>query len=247
MKRFIAYTLISLLLPAHISGCISNKISPEKIQTNSDNREVQVLNIGVRSDETYDDTHIHSIKMRDEHWLYEKCPESAEAGELVTVKIKKAYDVGYLFLVNGEKINMDSYTDLYWEFSFTMPDSDTEIAFKTYDGFLPDHNYRVLIETFWLANQMAEEVSVREYYGEFPTGAIAAIIDSGDCTQAIWEETAAGYQFIYRDGNRITVLYNEVFCTLPEAFEKGIMTEEDISAVFELYFDKNSYLYEEST
>ena len=89
----------------------------------------------------------HSITMHDEDWLFEKIPSSARAGDTVTVKISKATDVGYMFMMNGEEIEMEDDADKYWLFTFTMPDEDVEIDFNTYDGFLPDINYGKLIET----------------------------------------------------------------------------------------------------
>ncbi len=47
-----------------------------------------------------------TITMRDEAWLYEELPTSAAAGDTVTAKIAKAYDVGDPFLVNGEQVEM---------------------------------------------------------------------------------------------------------------------------------------------
>ena len=49
----------------------------------------------------------HSITMHDEDWLFEKLPSSARAGDTVTVKISKAFDVGYMFIMNGEEIEME--------------------------------------------------------------------------------------------------------------------------------------------
>ncbi|MBO5648702.1 MAG: hypothetical protein J6S76_02170, partial [Clostridia bacterium] len=60
---------------------------------------------------------MHSVSMACTDWLYEEPPSFARAGETVNVKISKAYDVGYLFLVNGEQIEMHDDTDDYWLFS----------------------------------------------------------------------------------------------------------------------------------
>ena len=183
--------------------------------------------------------------MHDEDWLYEDIPALAEAGEPVTVKIGKAYDVGYLFLVNGERIEMTDYTDAYWCFTFTMPAEDVEIDFKTYDGFLPDINYARLIETFWMQNLDAEYVHIREYYDETERGAVIAMIDSCDYTDNIWSEEVAGCRFVYGDGNRLQVLYDGAFYTLPEAYAKGCLTEENIEQLFWRYYFRHSGMYTE--
>ena len=184
--------------------------------------------------------------MNDSDWLYEKVPSSAKVGDTITVRINKAYDLGYLFLVNGEKVEMEEYTDKYWEFTFIMPDADIEIDFKTYDGFLPDMNYGVLIETFWLQNPEAEYVNIREYYGEYDSGAIVAVIDAWDYTSNEWSEDVAGFEFIYGNGNYLQVLHDDTFYKLPAAYEKGILTKADIQSIHEQYVSAHEGAYTEN-
>ena len=178
----------------------------------------------------------YSLTMNDEEWLYEALEPSYKVGKTVTVKIKMALDIGYLFLVNGEKITDCKDVDgLYWEFTFTMPNEDVVIDFKTYDGFLSDANYALLIEAHWLKYPDAPEVSIRHYYGEFASGAIVAMVDAGGYTEACWSETVEGYTFNYIDGNRITVLYESVIYTLEEAYKNGCLTTGDLAVIAELH------------
>ena len=74
---------------------------------------------------------------------------------------------------------------------------------------------------------------VEVYYGTFDSGAIVAMVsdDRTMYTEALWSEIVAGRTFNYVDGNRIVVLYDGVFYTLPEAYEKGYLTTEDIYAI----------------
>ena len=191
------------------------------------------------------DSNRHSIEMKSERWLYEKLPSSANVGDEITVKIRFATDLGYIFTVNDERIKQDDDVESndYWQFSFTMPDEDVVIDFKTYDGFLPDPAYGTLIETYWMQNLDAEHVSVREYYGEYENGVLVAMIDAGDYTANEWSEKIAGYSFAYGDGNRLTVLYDGKFYTLPEAYEKEYLTKENISEIFLKYSDNHSEVF----
>jgi len=191
------------------------------------------------------DSNRHSIEMKSERWLYEKLPSSANVGDEITVKIRFATDLGYIFTVNDERIKQDDDVESndYWQFSFTMPDEDVVIDFKTYDGFLPDPAYGTLIETYWMQNLDAEHVSVREYYGEYENGVLVAMIDAGDYTANEWSEKIAGYSFTYGDGNRLTVLYDGKFYTLPEAYEKEYLTKENIGEIFLKYSDNHSEVY----
>ena len=193
------------------------------------------------------DSNRHRIEMKNESWLYEKLPSSANVGDEITVKIRFATDLGYIFVVNGEQIEPDDVESKnYWQFSFTMPDEDVVIDFKTYDGFLPDPAYGTLIETYWMQNLDAEHVSVREYYGEYDNGVLVAIIDAGDYTANEWSEKIAGYSFAYGDGNRLTALYDGKFYTLPEAYEKKYLTKESINNIFSKYYANHSGAYNEN-
>ena len=117
-----------------------------------------------------------------------------------------------------------------------MPACDTIIHFKTYDGFLPDVNYAVLMETFYRQNLDARYVYVRQYYGEFASGAIVAMLDSCDYTDVVWQEEIGDTVIHYSDGNRIVALCpNNKFYTLTEAFENGYLTAEDIAAIAEMH------------
>lgn len=178
----------------------------------------------------------YSVTMNDEAWLWEELQPTYKAGETVSVKIGMALDVGYMFLVNGEQIaTCNDVNGLYWEFTFTMPACDVVIDFKTYDGFLPDANYAVLIETYWLQNLNAESVSVRRYYGEFENGAIVAMMHVGHFDDVVWSESVNGLTFQYYDSDRINVLYDGTFYTLTEAYERGFISAEALAEIAELH------------
>ena len=191
----------------------------------------------------------YSIKMNNENWLYEKLPSSAFVGDKVSVKIKFATDLGYIFMVNGERIKQDDNVESgdYWQFSFTMPNEDVVIDFKTYDGFLPTPEYGTLIETYLIQNPDSEYVRVREYYGEYNSGAIVAMIDEEEYTSNEWSEEVAGCNFVYGDGNRLKVLYEGKFYTLPQAYEKEHLTKENVSEIFSKYSANHAVAYGDST
>lgn len=191
----------------------------------------------------------YSVTMHDEAWLWEDLKPTYKAGDQVSVKIGMALDVGYLFLVNGEKIATCKDVDgLYWEFTFTMPASNVVVDFKTYDGFLPDYNYAVLIESYFMQNLDAESVAVRNYYGEFASGAIVAMLEVGGYgyDDALGEETVGGVVIRYNNGNRITVLYEGDFYSLTQAYENGYLTKEDIAEIAERQREFYPYLYVEN-
>ncbi len=192
--------------------------------------------IGKNLDELITEATIgYSVTMNDEEWLYEDLQSRYKAGETVSVKIQTAYDVGYVFFVNGEKVMPKEYIAApYWEFIFTMPENDVVIDFKTYKGFLPK-NYDTLYEAFWTNNLDAEYVHIRDYYGEYDSGAIVAMFDSGLYMQVIGKDIVAGVTIHYSDSNRITVLYEGDFYTLFEAYQNGYLTANDIQTIADLH------------
>ena len=189
----------------------------------------------------------YSVTMNDEEWLYEDLKSTYKAGETVSVKIGIAYDLGYMLFVNGKRIMDEAHTDgPYWEFIFTMPKSDVVIDFKTYDGFLPDWNYAVLIETYWVTIPEADSVSVIHYYGEYESGAIVAMMTCSeyDYTEALWDEIIDGVVIHYSNGNRIIVLYEGEFYTLTEAYNNGYLSAEDLAVISEKHKEFCPYLYD---
>ena len=180
----------------------------------------------------------YSLTMNNEEWLYEDLEPAYKAGETVSVKIKSATDLGFLLFVNGERVMPelnDNYE--YWEFVFTMPDKDVVIDFKTYDGFLPDANYAVLIEAFWEKIPSAESVSVIRYYGEFGSGALVAMMvcSEYDFTEAVWDECIDDVIIHYSNGNRILVLYKGEFYNLTKSYENGILSKTDIINIAKMH------------
>ena len=183
----------------------------------------------------------YSVTMNDEEWLYEDLQSMYKAGETVSVKIGIAYDLGYMLFVNGKRVMDEAYTEgPYWEFIFTMPECDVVIDFKTYDGFLPHHNYGVLIETFWEKIPEADSVSVVRYYGEYDSGAIVAMMACSeyDHDEAEWDVDIDGVVIHYNNGNRIIVLYEGEFYSLLDAKKNGYLTAEDIQAIADLHHNK---------
>ena len=164
----------------------------------------------------------YTLTMNDPEWLYEDLKPTYKVGEIVSVKIRMAYDLGYIFLVNGARVYDDRYVSgEYWEFTFTMPERDTEIDFLTYDGFLPDRNYSVLIEAYWIKHQDAEYVYIDKYYGETGRGALVAMIVAGDYSDEEWQEKIG------------TVYYRGKFYTLTEAYSEGYVTLEELQKIAE--------------
>jgi divalent metal cation (Fe/Co/Zn/Cd) transporter len=160
-------------------GCVNNDIA--QLHYDYDNNglcDACAYMVGVKQ--------YYSLMMSAPEWLYEELKHTYYEGETVSVKISMATDVGFLFFVNGEELTDYQDVDgLYWEFTFKMPACDTYVHFKTYDGFLPDVNYGTLIETYYRQNLDARYVHIRHYYGEFASGAIVAMLDTGPYTDAI--------------------------------------------------------------
>ena len=211
-------------------GCPSNDIAELHYDHDNDGLcDACAYMVGVKQ--------YYSLMMNTPELLYEELKHTYCAGEIVSVKISMVTDTGFLFFVNGEEIaDYQDVDGLYWEFTFPMPACETYVHFKTYDGFLPDWNYAVLMETYYRQNLDAPFVHVRHYYGEFASGAIVAMLDTSGYDEYLWQEEIGDTVIHYRDGNRIVALCpNNKFYTLTEAFENGYLTTEDIAAIAEMH------------
>lgn len=176
-------------------------------------------------------------------WLYEPIDEAYVPGEFVTVRIQFATDVGTLFFLNGEVITTEVGDDRlgYWEYSFYMPDRDSEIIFHAYDGTAP---YSDVLEAYYIANPKAEGVLVSDY-GTFGDGVRVAIIDDARFMYTqMEEEHRIGHAIIrYSDGCFMQVLYNGVFYSLADAYGSGLLSDADMAALENLQREWNPHLY----
>ena len=179
----------------------------------------------------------YSIDMHDPKWLYEDLKDSYAPGETVSVKIKTALDMGFVFLLDGKMLQpSNDVSGKYWEFTFIMPEHPVEIDFITYDGFLPDWNYAKLIEAYCIKNPRERGVRITEYCGEYESGAIVAMIYSQKGYDDVyWHEVLCGETFTYANSNRLLVLLGGEFFTLSDAYNRGILTEANIIAISNIY------------
>ena len=190
----------------------------------------------------------YKLTVENPEYLYEMPSPRASfpAGETVTVKLSMMTDTGVLFLVNDKKVEQAPWESgqEYWIYTFPMPAQDTVIKIKTYDGFLRYPNEAMLIETYWLAHPENETVRVRNYYGAYGEGsAIVAIMDGQNTSDAQWEEQVGECVFRYPNGGRITVLHGGSFYTLPDAFERQLLTVEDLHHVLLFHMEAYDFLY----
>ena len=110
-----------------------------------------------------------------------------------------------------------------------------ELISEYLEGDLSEYYRNVLIEAFWKNNPDAEFASIRKYYGRFESGAIVAMIDSGDYDEALWQEFIDHVVIQYTNGNRIIVLYNDEFYTLTEAYRQGFISAEELTVIADLH------------
>lgn len=194
-------------------------------------------NLDEMIDYTLNQNQYFTLDFKHSNWLYEPLNNSYKAGETVSVKVSKAYDLGYLFLLNGEVIRDDYQENSdFWLFTFEMPSKNSVIEFKTYDGFLPHKNYGTLLENYLIKNNCMGAY-VYMYLGEYASGAIVAMFGCSDCgyDDVVWSEKVGEFTFTYTNSNAIKVLYQKEFYTLTCAFENGYLTNADIDEILKLY------------
>ncbi len=176
-------------------------------------------------------------------WLYEPIDEAYVDGEEVTVRIQFATDVGTLFFLNGEVIDAVTGDDQlgYWEYSFIMPQKDSEIIFQTYDGTAP---YGDILKAYYIANPTALDVLAIDY-GTYGDGVRVAILydDRFAYTDTGSEQRIGPAVIRYADSNIMQVLHNGVFCSLSKAYEAGLLSDADLAALENLQREWNPHLY----
>ena len=161
-------------------------------------------------------------------WLYEPIDGAYVDGEEVTVRIKFATDVGTLFFLNGEVITTEVGDDRlgYWEYSFYMPDRDSEIIFQTYDGMAP---YSGMLEACIRANPYLFDEEEFYYYGEFGDGVMVGLqLGRGE---AIWSTAVGGYTFVTPNTHDMMAFHNGTLYELRTAYDMGLLTDEHLEAM----------------
>ncbi len=101
---------------------------------------------------------------------------------------------------------------------------------KNLEELICEYSYR-------MHDPQAEYVSIRKYYGRFASGALVAMIDSGDYPCVVWEETVGNTVITYGDGNRILVLLSGEFYTLPAAYAAGYLTDADVAEIAKTHME----------
>lgn len=161
-------------------------------------------------------------------WLYEPIDEAYADGEEVTVRIKFATDVGTLFFLNGEVIDAVTGDDQlgYWEYSFIMPQKDSQILFQTYDGTAP---YYKMLEACICSNPYGFREDLFYYYGEFGDGVMVALqLGYGE---AIWSTAVGGYTFVTPNTHDMMAFHDGTLYELQTAYDMGLLTDGDLEAM----------------
>lgn len=172
----------------------------------------------------------HSLGYNISTSLYEELRPYYKAGETVTVKVSMVYDLGFVLYVNGEELQRELETEDYWQYSFIMPDGPVRITSMTYDGNAMAPYEEYIRDVYCAYYPGSEFPSVACYYGEYD-GAYVALLDT-PADDALWSEEIEGFLFRYHNGNGILVFYEDDFCNLSTALKDGILTVDDISAIY---------------
>ncbi len=89
----------------------------------------------------------------------------------------------------------------------------------------------VLEEEAFLAEYVGDGI---EYYGRYGNCHVT-YTDYGDLIA--FEEKVGKYTFKYPNGNGVRAFYIDEYITLKEAYDRGLLTDEDIDDIYELYTD----------
>ena len=166
-------------------------------------------------------------------WLYEPIDEAYVPGELVTVRFKCVADMEPLLILNEAFVEAtagDEQTG-YLEYSFYMPDEDSEIYFYTYDRTLP---YAAMLESCiaWDHYNFSEKEFY--YYGQTEKGVMVALLLGNG--EAVTRTNVGNYQFITPTTHDMLAYYNGGLYRLRIAYEDyELLTEEDLADLFAMH------------
>lgn len=89
-----------------------------------------------------------------------------------------------------------------------------------------------------ISRENEKDLYIVRYYGEYD-GAVLVYFWGGFIVNLeVIDETIAGYQFHYNDGNRICVWKNGLFYSLREAYENGTLNEDHVSIVAKIHANR---------
>ena len=77
-----------------------------------------------------------------------------------------------------------------------------------------------------------------KYYGKYESGAIVALLSAEGYFDYLTYEYIEDFTFRYPNQNHIQVLYNGYFYSLPQAYQNGYLTYDDIAAIYEIHITK---------
>ena len=166
-------------------------------------------------------------------WLYEPIDEAYVDGELVTVRFKCGADMEPLLILNEAFVEATAGNEQtgYLEYSFYMPDEDSEIYFYTYDRTLP---YAAMLESCiaWDHYNFSEKEFY--YYGQTEKGVMVALLLGNG--EAITRTNVGNYQFITPTTHELMAYYNGGLYRLRIAYEDyELLTEEDLADLFAMH------------
>ncbi|MBR5124747.1 MAG: hypothetical protein IKU90_06415 [Clostridia bacterium] len=166
-------------------------------------------------------------------WLYEPIDEAYVPGELVTVRFKCGADMEPLLILNEAFVEATAGNEQtgYLEYSFYMPDEDSEIYFYTYDRTLP---YAAMLESCiaWDHYNFSEKEFY--YYGQTEKGVMVALLLGNG--EAITRTNVGNYQFITPTTHELMAYYNGGLYRLRIAYEDyELLTEEDLADLFAMH------------
>jgi len=123
---------------------------------------------------------------------------------------------------------------------YIMPfDADGTPSARLLNRIERDYGYKLFGGKYHLAKY--GEIQLIYHYGNY-NGCVPVILGGsgiGDVMTEEWEEVVSGHEFWYSEGYRIEVWHEGAFYNLQEAYERGLLIEENLEQIAEIHYNRN--------
>ena len=124
--------------------------------------------------------------------------------------------------------------DSYYLYTFMLDEQTEENIKEDYLDFRSKN--KAFPDVPFVSNRFSvDDVMIKEHYGPFDSAWVLYIEVNGECyPEVIYDDLIAGYKFVHPNALGYVVWKSGKICTLPEAYEQNIISDDDLHILAQL-------------